>query len=94
MKAVRLVLALAALAMLQPELALAQNSAPPAEGGGVVNRSRDCHRNVIRHRIYGRMLAHRHVGSSCRVEIVRERDDRRQPRCIIVDGKRICRKGD
>ena len=90
MKAIRLFVLAAIVGIVQPELATAQRSNPSAEGGGVVNRSRDCHRNVIRHRIYGRMLAHRHVGSDCRVQIVRDRDNRRE-RCKILNGRRICR---
>ena len=92
MKAIRLVIVAAAMAAAMPvPLAAAQSTnPPPAESGGVVNRSRDCHRNVIRHRLYGRMLAHRHVGSCCRAQIVRDRD-RDKPRCVIVDGKRYCR---
>ena len=90
MKALRLLVLAAVLGTIQPELAAAQRSSPSAESGGVVNRSRDCHRNVIRHRIYGRMLAHRHVGSDCRVQIVRDRDNRRE-RCKILNGRRVCR---
>lgn len=90
MKAIRLLILAAVLGAIQPEPAAAQRSDPQAESGGVVYRSRDCHRNVIRHRIYGRMLAHRHVGSNCRVQIVRDRDDRRE-RCKILNGRRVCR---
>ena len=90
MKAIRLLVLAAVLGTIQPELAAAQRNDPPATGGGVVNRSRDCHRNVIRHRIYGRMLAHRHVGSDCRVQIIRDRDNRHE-RCKILNGRRVCR---
>ena len=87
----RLALAALAFVVVQTDITSAQRQDPPATGGSVVNRSRDCHRNVIRHRVLGRMVAHRHTGRNCRIEVVRDRNDRRRHRCIIVDGRRYCR---
>jgi hypothetical protein len=75
--------------------AVAFSSAPVAmitESGLLqeVAHRRHCHRDVRRHyhRVIGRSARHRHVGSSCRVRVVRRHRD--FDGCIRIGDLRIC----
>ena len=53
--------------------------------------ARDCHRNAQRHRLpgYGGSVVHRHVGSNCRVRVLR-RYDRGGRNCVTFGPIRYC----